>query len=104
MDYLSYQDMIAELGGAPVDKEARAKRWASLGITTKEFNWDGENNEAYGTIYFQHSKPLYMAWYEWKISVENFQSSLRKELGAEFELVDYQGGNGHYSAGIKVLS
>jgi len=84
--YLDYQDMMAEVGGKPVDKAERARRFAEHGITTRDFSWDGKDNSGYATVVFQHWNPVHIMWYIWDITDENLMLGLEQDLGVKAEM------------------
>jgi len=99
--YEEYQDMILEIDGRSVDKEARTRAREEAGITTRSFDYRGEDNEWNGTIFFEKDVPVRVAFYVWSATEEKMHESLSQDLGFAVRLVRWQGGNGHYTADIE---
>lgn len=102
--YLDYADFMAEIDGRPVDREARARRWAELGITTRDIEWrGGPGDQGSATVFYERGVPRHVAWFVWSLSEESFVARLEADFGRKFRLTNHAGGNGHYSADIEIL-
>lgn len=93
MSYRNYQKMMGLAKPLPE------------GVTTKDFDYKGNGNDWYGTIYLKDGVPREMSFYDWDSTTENWKRGCAEQL-AEFEgdleVCDVRGaGNGHYHACIR---
>lgn len=68
-----------------------------------KLNWDGYEDRWNATVTYERGVPVYISWYEYELSEENFQMHLRELLEAgRYKLGDVHGGNGHGDARIEL--
>lgn len=102
--YEEYRDMISRIDGKPIDEEARAKAREEAGITTINYRVNREPDDMWsGTLFLVHGEPIMLAYYVWKVSLENILWHLEVNLGYPVELVHERqtGGNGHYNVPVR---